>query len=82
MPLPKIRILMKDLDDYDAEDFYSEPLDMDKEYFGKTNIIVGHTPTASGKIVRNGKNIAIDCGEGREGVLACLCLDNGKEYYI
>ncbi len=72
----------KDLDDYDAEDFYSEPLDMDKEYFTKTNVIVGHTPTESGKIVRNGKNIAIDCGEGRDGVLACLCLDNGKEYYI
>lgn len=72
----------KDLDDYDAEDFYSEPLDMDKEYFGKTNIVVGHTPTENGKITRKGKNIAIDCGEGREGALACLCLDNGKEYYI
>ena len=72
----------KDLDDYEAEDFYSEALDMDKEYFGKTNIVVGHLPTESGKITRKGKNIAIDCGEGREGVLACLCLDNGKEFYI
>ena len=72
----------KDLDDYEFEDFYSEPLDMDKEYFGKTNIVVGHIPTESGKIVRNGKNIAIDCGGGRDGALACLCLDNGKEYYI
>ena len=72
----------KDLDDYDAEDFYTEPLDMDKEYFGKTCVVVGHTPTESGKIVRSGKNIAIDCGLARGGALACLCLDNGKEYYI
>lgn len=72
----------KDLDDYEPEDFYTEALDMDKEYFGKTNIVVGHMPTESGKISRHGKNIAIDCGEGREGSLACLCLDNGKEYYI
>lgn len=72
----------KDLDDYEPEDFYSEPLDMDKEYFGKTSIVVGHIPTENGKITQKGKNIAIDCGEGREGTLACLCLDNGKEYYI
>ncbi len=72
----------KDLDDYDPEDFYTEPLDMEKQYFSRTNVIVGHMPTKSGKIVRNGKNIAIDCGVANGGALACLCLDNGKEYYI
>ncbi len=72
----------KDLDDYEPEDFYTESLDMDKQYFSRTNVVVGHTPTESGKIVRNGKNIAIDCGVANGGALACLCLDNGKEYYI
>ena len=72
----------KDLDDYEPEDFYSEALDMDKEYFGRTNVVVGHMPTENGRITRNGKNIAIDCGAADGGALACLCLDNGKEYYI
>ena len=72
----------KDLDDYEPENFYTEPLDMDKQYFSRTNVIVGHMPTENGKIVRNGKNIAIDCGVANGGALACLCLDNGKEYYI
>jgi serine/threonine protein phosphatase 1 len=27
-------------------------------------------------------SIAIDCGAVFGGKLACLCLDNGKEYYI
>ena len=72
----------KDLDDYEPEDFYSEALDMEKEYFSRTNVVVGHAPTANGRITRNGKNIAIDCGVANGGALACLCLDNGKEYYI
>lgn len=72
----------KDLDDYDPESFYTEALDMDKEYFSRTRVIVGHKPTADGKITRNGKNIAIDCGVANGGSLACLCLDNDKEYYI
>ena len=72
----------KDLDDYDPEDFYAEALDMDREYFSKTYVVVGHTPTADGKITYNGKNIAIDGGVAEGGSLACLCLDNGKEYYI
>ena len=72
----------KDLDDYEAEDFYTEPLDMDKEYFSRTSVVVGHTPTENGRIIRNGKNIAIDCGVANGGKLACLCLENGKEYYV
>lgn len=77
----------KELDDYDAEAFYSEPLDLDKEYYEDMGIVVGHIPTAElgeskGKILRKGKNIAIDCGVHKGGTLACLCLDNGKEYYI
>lgn len=77
----------KELDDYEAEDFYTEALDMDKEYFEDMGVIVGHVPTSDlgevkGKILRKGKNIAIDCGVNKRGALACLCLDNGREFYI
>ena len=72
----------KDLDDYEPDAFYTEALDMDREYFSRTGVIIGHTPTENGKITRKGKNIAIDCGVANGGELACLCLDNGKEYYI
>ena len=67
---------------FDPEDFYSEALDMDKQYFSKTYVVVGHTPSADGRIKYNGKNIAIDGGVANGGSLACLCLDNGKEYYV
>lgn len=77
----------KELDDYEPEDFYTEALDMDKEYFKNASVVVGHIPTAElgeakGKILRRGKNIAIDCGAYKGGALACLCLDTNKEYYI
>ena len=77
----------KELDDYEPEDFYTEALDMDKEYFKNASVVVGHIPTSErgepkGKILRRGKNIAIDCGDYKGGALACLCLDTNKEYYI
>ena len=76
-----------DLDDHEPEDFYTEALDMDKEYFKTMGVIVGHVPTSDmgepkGKILRKGKNIAIDCGVNKRGALACLCLDNGREFYV
>ena len=77
----------KELDDYEPEAFYTEALDMDKQYFKNAYVVVGHIPTAElgepkGKILRRGKNIAIDCGAYKGGALACLCLDTDKEYYI
>ena len=77
----------KEFDDYEPEDFYTEALDMDKEYFKNACVVVGHVPTAEmgeskGKILRKGKNIAIDCGAYKGGALACLCLDTNKEYYV
>ena len=76
-----------DLDDYAPEDFYTEALDMDKEYFGDMGVVVGHVPTkklgsADSRIVKKGKNIAIDCGVYDRGALACICLDNGREFYV
>ena len=38
--------------------------------------------TKDGKIYKGDGFVAIDCGAGRGGKLACLCLDNGEEYYV
>ena len=77
-----------DLDECTPEDFLSEALDTEKEYFEDKQIIVGHVavkdiPDADPDMIYYGNgSIAIDCGAAFGGKLACLCLDNGKEYYI
>lgn len=53
-------------------------------YPGKT-IIVGHTPTIHygfDHIIERKDKILIDCGCVFGYYLACLCLNNGKEYYV
>ena len=77
------------LDDCMPEDFISEPVDLMRTYYADKTIIFGHTPTyeiaggESGKIYHGENNaIAIDCGVAFDGTLGCLCLDNGKEYYV
>lgn len=70
-----------DLYDYLPEDFFSEPLDASYPLIEDTTVVVGHAPTASGKITYGEGSIFIDCGVAEGGKLACLCLENGKEYY-
>ncbi len=76
------------LEECDPETFISEPLDLEREYFDDKQIIVGHVPVseipdAEPEMIYYGNgSIAIDCGAAFGGKLACLCLDNGKEYYI
>jgi serine/threonine protein phosphatase 1 len=71
-----------DLEDYQPEDFFSEALDSSYELIEGTTVIVGHVPTRSGKIERGEGSIFIDCGASEGGKLACLCLENGKEFYV
>lgn len=56
------------------------------EKFIDKTIIFGHTPTKkiTGKyeILKGNGKIDIDCAAAYGGKLACLCLDNFKEYYI
>ena len=76
------------LDDYMPEDFISEPIDLKNELIDGVTIIAGHVPTYliegadHGKIFYGEGSIIIDCGAAFGEPLACLCLDNGKEYYI
>ena len=76
-----------DLDSLDLEDFISEPLDLTRKHYDDKIIIVGHNPTTEdnggdGKIFYGNGSIDIDCGAGRGGRLACLCLENRKEFYV
>ena len=65
-----------DLEDYEPEDFFAE--DAKAPEIEDAIVVVGGEPTASGKIEREGNVIRINCGEK----LACLCLENGKEFYV
>ena len=70
----------KDLDDYAPEDFFTAPAC--ENYKGYDAVIVGHVPTASGRIEREGNIVRIDCGKKDGGALACLCLETGEEFYV
>ena len=65
-------------EDYEPEEVFSTELP-DADFFKKRTLVVGHTPTASGKIERRDGVIYLDCGMGKIG---CLCLETGEEYYV
>ncbi len=76
-----------DLESLKPEAFFTEPLDMQKQYFDDKTVVVGHNPTTeenggNGKIFFGNGSINIDCGEARGGTLACLRLDDLKEFYV
>ena len=70
-----------ELEDYQPEDFFSEPLDAAYALMEDATVIVGHVPTGSGKIERGEGSIFIDCGACEGGSLGCLRLEDGKEFY-
>ena len=70
----------KELDEYEPEDFFTVP--SDECYYTDRTVIVGHTPTASGKIEKTPNVIRMDCGLKDGGALGCLCLETGEEFYI
>ena len=70
-----------DLGDYLPDDFFSEPLDPSRRLISDATVVVGHTPTRSGRIERGEGSIFVDCGVAEGGRLACLCLESGEEFY-
>lgn len=77
------------LEDCMPEDFISEAIDTERIYYPDKTIIFGHVPTyeikggTASKIFHSENNsIAIDCGAAFGEALGCLCLENGKEYYV
>ncbi len=76
-----------DLDFLEPSDFFSESVDPTAKYFDDKTIIVGHTPTSESnggadRIFYGNGTVFIDCGLGRGGRLACLRLEDGKEFYV
>ena len=65
-----------DLEDYEPEDFFAD--DAEAPQMEDAIVVVGGEVTKSGKIERDGNVIRINCG----AKLACLCLENGKEFYV
>ena len=78
----------KPLDEYTVKELAFVRFDYDREYFGgDVYVVTGHTPTITitcePEIYHSCHNICIDCGAVfASGALACLCLDNMKEYYV
>ena len=76
------------LEDYMPEDFVHEALDPDVPYFEDVTVIAGHVPTYEiagadrGKIYYGNGSILIDCGAAFDEPLACLRLEDGKEFYV
>ncbi len=60
----------------------------DKEYFPDRFVVTGHTPTGlidsryAGRIYRQNRHIALDCGAVFGHALGCICLDTGEEFYV
>ena len=71
-----------DLDDYQPEDFFSEPLDGSRPLMEDATVIVGHSPTENGKITYGEGSIFVDCGVVNGGKLGCLCLESREEFYV
>ena len=65
-------------EDYEPEEVFATDLP-DADFFQTRTLVVGHTPTASGKIERRDGVIYLDCGMDK---IACLCLETGEEYYV
>lgn len=78
----------KKLSEYTMPELLEIRPDYEKQYFADNSIYIvsGHTPTQAingkSEIYRSHNNIAIDCGAVFGGRLACLRLDDMKEFYI
>ena len=69
------------LEDYQPEDFFV-PAKKGERFFDDRVLIVGCTPTESGRIERDDGVIRLDCGALQGGSIACLCLESGEEFYV
>lgn len=79
----------KKLSEYTAEELIMSRNNPKTRFFDDDSVyvVMGHTPTplicGEAVIYHCGNNIYIDCGAySPDGRLACLCLDNMKEYYV
>ena len=79
----------KNLDQFEAYDFFMASVDYEKRYFSDNVFMVtGHLPTflidenSRGRVYHKNNHIAIDVGAGYGGGLGCICLDTLEEFYV
>lgn len=70
------------LEELDPEDFFTVSPDKSTPAVKGKILVVGHVPTESGVIEYGEGSVFINCGVKDGGRLACLCLENGEEYYV
>lgn len=79
----------KPMEEYTLDDLIWARTDYGIPYYKDKIVITGHTPTQTipdnphpDRIYRANNHIAVDCGAGfKEGRLAGICLETGREYY-
>ena len=82
--------LSSHIEEYSLKELIWDRAEYDIQYFEDTYVVTGHTPTQGilgnpkpGYIYKANHHIAIDCGcNRRNGRLAAVCLDTGREYYV
>lgn len=67
-------------DEYEPEDFFV-PAKKGERFFTDKILVVGGDPTG-GEIEREEGVIRVNCGVRENGVLGCLCLETGEEFYV
>lgn len=79
----------KELWEYEIDDLVWERPDYERPYYFDKYVVTGHTPTMTirsnprpGYIYKANSHIAIDCGAGFGGKLACMCLETMEEFYV
>ena len=79
----------KELWEYEIDDLVWERPDYERPYYSDKYVITGHTPMMTirsnprpGYIYKANSHIAIDCGAGFGGKLACMCLETMEEFYV
>ena len=76
------------LDEYMPEDFISEPIDVNRQYFSDATVIAGHVPTytvdgaGNGRIYKGEYGYLIDCGAVFGETLGAMRLEDGKKFYV
>lgn len=72
-----------ELDEYEPEDFITEPLDLTRKYYDDKTVITCHIDEGEGggdKIFYGNNSICLALNDTDR--IACLCLETGKEYYF
>lgn len=78
----------KEMDEYTKQELVYSETDYQREYFSDSILITGGTLTSdiSGheqdRVFRGNRHLAVNCDCYGQGILAVVCLDNGKEYYV